>query len=452
LERISSLGVGSGLDLNSLVTQLVTAERAPAENRLNREQAKAQTQLSAFGALKSAAAKLQDVLDDLSGFRTAMQASSSLPDVIAASAGSGAEPGRYRLQVSQLASAQSLASAVFADADAAVGEGVLQISVGDTVVDIEVGGDVVSLRDVRDAINASDAPVQAIVVADGGGYRLLLTAQETGADTAMTLTVDGTLDANLASAAMTETATASNAVYTINGLALESASNDLDTLVPGVSLSLRGLTEGADSVEIVVEPDRAALSEKLDALVQAYNALVDVIGATGRVDPGGSSAGPLVGNAALRSLQSRISGVFSAPVVADADTGALSSLLDLGFRTDASGKVSLDPARLEAAAAGNDDAVAALVAGFAGGLSATLEGYAGSEGLLDLRTAGLNDRLRQVARQREALDARMEQVEERLRRQFTALDALVAQFQSTSGFLDNQLSMLAALRPGNGKD
>lgn len=446
MNQISSLGVGSGLDLTSLVNQLVAAERAPTQNRLNRDQAKANAQLSAFGSVKSAAAKLKSALDELGGAGLTMRGSSSQAERVAVQVGSGAEAGRYRIEVGALASAQSLASSVFADADATLGEGTLTISVGDESLAIEVGGEVTSLRDVRDAINAGEVPVQAAVVADGDGFRLLLTARETGASATIGVTVDGTLDANLASAAMTETAAGQDAVYSINGLELTSASNQLDELLPGVSLTLLGVTGEGEGVDVVVEPDRNALKAKLRNLVSAYNGLVGVIGTTGRVDPEGDSPGALVGNAALRSLQSRISGVFSAPL-ADGDGAGLGSLLGIGFRTDLAGKVSLDDAALDEALSAGEARVEALASAFATSLGEALAGYTGSGGLIDGRMSGLNAQLERVARQREALDARMEQVEARLRAQFGALDALISQFQRTSGYLESQLASLANLRP-----
>ncbi|MEQ8485048.1 MAG: flagellar filament capping protein FliD [Pseudomonadales bacterium] len=450
MQTFSSLGVGSGLDLNSLVTQLVQAERAPAEGRLDREQVRAQTQLSAFGSLRSAASRLESVLEGLAGFRTAMRAVSSDPDRVLATAGADAEPGRYQIQVTRLASAQSLATEPFADADAALGDGVLRIATADASYEFEIGTDVTSLRTLRDAINAGQAPVQAILVNDAGGQRLLLTARNTGTEAAVTITVDGTVDTRLASSAMVETAPAVDAAFRINGLALTSAGNELSDLIPGVTVNLRGLTEGDNRVDLVVEPDNSALATELAKLVEAHNALVDVIASTGRADPGGNSSGPLVGNSALRSLQSRIAGVFSAPVAAEVDLGSLESMLDLGLRTGADGKVSLDTGRLDAALASNADGVGALVASFSEALAGVLGGYTSADGLLTSRTDTLNDRLRRVARQREALDARMVQVEARLRKQFAALDTLVSRFQQTSGFLEDQLASLAALRPGNG--
>jgi flagellar hook-associated protein 2 len=449
--QISSLGVGSGLDLAGLVTNLVAAERAPDDNRLNRIQQRAQAELSAFGSLSGAASRLNDVLKELSGETGAMKATSSVPEQISASAGTGAEAGRYTLSVSQLATAQSLATDAFADPDAALGAGVLHVSVGSASVDITVGADVLSLRDVRDAINASALDVRAILVNDSGGARLLLTSGQTGAASAMTLTVDGSVDGRLASAAMTETVAATDAAYRINGLDLTSATNELNELIPGVSLTLERPTVDPAGVTIVVEPDSEQLAGKLSSLVDAYNGLIDVIGSTGRVDVAGGNSGPLVGNAALRALQSRVSGVFSATVKTD-PPAQFSSLLQLGLHTDASGKVSLDSTRLDAALASNHGDATRLVAQFATNLSQTLDRLAGSTGLIASRSAGLSAELHDVANQRAALNTRMSSVEERLRKQFAALDTLVSQMQSTSGFLTDQLASLATLRPGNQKN
>jgi flagellar hook-associated protein 2 len=356
-----------------------------------------------------------------------------------------------------VATAQSLATDAFADPDAALGEGVLHVELGSQSLDIAIGdvalgADASSLRDVRDAINASDLDVRAILVNDAGGSRLLLTAGKTGAASTMSLTVDGTVDARLASAAMTETVAGADAVYRINGLELTSASNVLDDLIPGVTLTLRRPTEDPEGVTVAVEPDGERMEEKLATLVEAYNALVDVVASSGRVDVAGGNNGPLVGNAALRSLQARVSGVFSAAVAGVDPPAEFASLLELGFRTDVAGKVSLDVTRLRAAIGRSDTDAARVVAQFASNLATVLDGFAGSGGLLASRSEGLSRELRGVTAQREALNLRMALVEERLRKQFAALDELVAQFQRTSGFLTDQLASLAKLRPGSQDD
>lgn len=452
---ISSLGVGSGLDLGTLVQSLVDAERAPTENRLNRKQSTARTQLSALGALKSAASNLLSAVEALKDFETELKAASSDDDTVAVSVGGdGAVPGRYRIQVQTLARAQSLASEPFDDPDAALGAGTLTLTVGAESVDIDLADGANTLSDVRDAINSSDAGVNAVIVRDGEAHRLLLTSEESGLDHQMTLTVSGTLDTRLASAQMTETAAAQDASFSVNGLALSASTNTVDDVISGLTLALNGTTEGEDAIALTVEPDRGAVREKLNAVVTAYNALAGRVTELGRSDLEAASRGPLVGDSTLRSLESQLATAFSSTVdvepdgAAEGDSVPLTNLLQIGLSRNVSGKASLDADKLEEALETNEAGVEALLSGFAASFGAALESYTETDGLIEARTEGLNGQLKRIESQREALERRMEQVEARLRAQFSALDTMVAQFQRTSEFLSGQLAGLAGMMPG----
>lgn len=450
MSGISSLGVGSGLELGALVDSLMRAERAPVQGRLDRGELKAKTQLSAIGVLQAATGGLQAALDGLRTFSTQLKATATGSDAVVAALtdrnGLGADAGSYQVQVQRLASAQSLATDAFAAADVPLGTGSMTLRVGDNEVTIEVGNN--DLRGLRDAINASDAGVQAVVVQDGGAYRLLLTSAESGAAGTMDITLTGSLDARLASAAMTETMAAEDAEFSVNGLTLSSASNRIEGVIPGVTLTLQNVTEGAERATVTVEQDRAAVRERLEALVNAYNVLRENMGSLGAYNAETGTGGPLLGDSILRGLQSRVNGVFSTALATEQPDNPFGSMSDLGFSVALNGRVTLDAARLDEVLGSDQEAVEALVSAFATGLSETLAGYTGNSGILNSRTDGLNAELRRIGEQREALDRRMIQVETRLRAQFTALDAMVAQFQNTSSFLTDQLASLADLRPG----
>lgn len=441
MSGISSLGIGSGLDLATLVEQLVVAERAPAQNRINLKQAQAQTKLSAFGSLRSAIANLESSVEKLQSFKAGMKATSASPDAVSVTVGDAPVAGVYNVVVHELASAQSLASEAFDDIDAALGEGTLTLTVGDTVTEIELADGANSLAAVRDAINDSDAGVNAVIVRDGDAYRLLLSSAETGAANAMTLTVDGSVDARLASDQMTETAAARDALFSVNGLELTASTNTIEDVIDGITLTLKQV--GEDPVAIRVEQDREGVRKALEDVVAKYNALVTQIRDLGRAGVEGAQRGTLVGDSTLRAVESGIAGIFSA-ALGEPGSG-LERLLDLGFSTDVQGKASLDAEKLADALATDSAGVEALVGAFAERFTGMLDAYTADDGLLDARTDGLNTELRRLRNDRDALDRRMEQLEARLRAQFTALDSLLAQFQSTSNYLASQLSGLANL-------
>lgn len=442
---ISSLGIGSGLDLNTLVQGLVSAERAPVQNRLDRSQGKAQTELSAVGGLAAVVAGLQTAVGGLRDFSPPLRVAVSGSDAVSASLagmGAGAEVSNYSVQVTTLASAQSLASDAFASADAPIGSGTWRVTVDGRETAIEVGSGVDTLRDLRDAINSRSTGVQAVLVRDGEAQRLLLTSRTSGASGTMNITVDGTLDARLASAGMNETAAARDAAFSVNGLALTASSNQVIGVIPGVTLTLNNVTEGAASANVAVSRDETAIRNTLNGLVAAYNAVQDRLRATATYNAETGQGGPLLGDAAVRTLQARLGGVFS-QALPEAGNG---SLLELGFSVGVDGRATLDTTRLASTLADDQAGAQARISAFANMLEARLRDYAGGTGILQARIDGLTGRLAEIADQRLALDDRMARVEQRLRAQFAALDGLIAQFQSTSTFLAGQLASIGNLR------
>jgi flagellar hook-associated protein 2 len=457
MSAISSLGVGSGLDLNTLLDALVKGERATAEGPLNRRQFGAQARLSALGSLKSAASSLADAVAALEDFKIGRAATSSNDAVVTASAEADAAPGGYLIDVEQLATAQSLATSAldpFADSATALGEGTLTLTVGGKSAAITIAAGANSLDAVRDAINASGLDVHAAVVRDGDGYRLLLASDVTGTAGEITATVSGTLDARLGSVSMDETVAAEDAKFRLNGLELTSSSNTVSDVLSGVTLELHGASAGGESASLTIGTDKAAVRTKLADIVKAYNALVDKIKASSSVPPpqssgasgsdasNGAGGGPLVGDSTLRALQQRLGGAFSSTIDMDGEGHAFSSLVEIGVHTDASGRASLDEAALDAALESDDGAVEALVSSFGASFSATLESFSGADGILDSRTKQLNSELRRIDSERDRLDARMEVLEERLRKQFSALDGLVSELKSTSAYLAQHLANL----------
>ena len=444
---ISSLGIGSGLDLQSLVDQLVKVERQPAENRINRGQVAAQTKLSALGSLKAAVEKLSSAARGLDGLTVGLKATSADDALVGATVSGETVASEYQLQVVQLASAQSLASEAFSSPTDSLGAGTLTLRVGSEAAVISLADGADTLDDLRVAINDSDLNVQAVVVRDGESYRLLLTSGESGSAGEVALEPGAGIDPRVGSAQMQVTAEARDAIFRVNGLELTSSSNSIDDVIPGLTISLRSVTEGESSVKVVVEPDHGGLSTKLEEFAKVYNGLIDNITASSMVGAEGRNSGPLVGDATLRSLQSRIGGAVTARVDTEQENPAFSMLLDIGFSTDVSGRISLDATKLTSALEADEEGVENLVSAFGAALASTLETFTEDDGVLDSRTDALTGQIRRFTTEREALDRRMEQVEERLRAQFSALDTMLAQFQSTSTYLAQQLSSIASLAP-----
>jgi len=443
---ISSLGVGSGLDLGTLLDNLVAIERQSAERLLNTRQARAELKLSSIGSLRATIDALAAVATELTDFNLGLSVTSSNPDAVTASAGDGADPASYLIEVAQIAVAQSLASDgldPFADADAALGEGTLSITVDGTTVNLALTDGNNSLRGIRDAINASGLDIQAAVVQDAGAFRLLLTSGNTGTTGVMTLTVDGTLDSRLASAGMEETTAAQDALYSVNGLELTSSSNSVADVLPGLTLEIKSPTAGAVSISVGTDAD--ALGEKLGRLITAYNGLVNNMKKLGAASPDGKTAGPLVGDASLRSLQRSVQGVFGQTVSTEVVDNPFRNLVGIGVQTGLSGEASVDTTKLKAALAQDRAGVEALVASFAASFSSKLDAFEGGSGIFGFRGEQLNAELKRISDDREMLNRRMSALEARLSKRFSALDSLLSQFNSTSAYLAQQLTSLANL-------
>jgi flagellar hook-associated protein 2 len=198
---ISSPGVGSGLDINSIVKQLVEVEKQPLKT-LQTKAVKLETQLSAFATVKSQLASLGDAASDLLSNDTwgAKTFSSSDTAAVTGTASTSSIASSFSMSVTQLASSQSARTAAMTSTDTVEAAGTLSISIGgwssgaftasldsdeDGNVDDPISVSISStdtLTDVANAINYSNAGVTAVVVTSGTQQRLLIRSSDTGED------------------------------------------------------------------------------------------------------------------------------------------------------------------------------------------------------------------------------------------------------------------------------
>src|SRR5690606_36410356 len=434
-------GIGSGLDVHGLVTQLVSAERVPAEQRFKGIESTAKAQISAFGSLRSTLATLGTALDAFKRDGADPGRKPILPENagFAAKATAQAVPGSYQIRVEQIATAHKLQSSAHAS-NAQVGHGTLVLQVGDhDPIEVEITEGKGTLADIRDAINAAageHGPRASLVRGDAGDV-LVLTSPHTGTDGAITVTAqggDGNL-ASLASGALTEVTAAAQAEDWVDGVKRTSSSNHIDDLIDGVTLDLAKAAPG-ESTTLEIQPDGEALETRLDDFIKAYNGAINELRKQTAAGTEGVDGGTLSGDSTARSLSQGLR---------DGISGAYAELSALGLKTSVDGTLSLDKDKFNAALVANGSAVQGLLGDngkLATALRSTLDAFTGSDGLIDDRTESLNNRLDRVADQRAALDRRMESLEARYRRQFTALDSMMAQMQSTSSFLMQQLAGL----------
>lgn len=437
---ISSLG--SGMDIPSLVAQLVAAERAPTENRIARGENAAKTQLSAMGSLKSIFSSLQSALDKLRKDDGSNARTATVPEKagFTASAGTTAAVGEYDIEVLALATAHKLTSAGM-PADTKLGTGKLVIEAGDETIEVEITEGRNTLADIRSAINTAAAGkgVAASLVNADDGQHLVLTATDTGTEGKLRITTqggNGGLSALVydpgVQTSMSETVAATDARVKVDGLERTSSSNSLTDLLPGVTLTLTEAKPG-ENFTLKVGTDNAALQKTLQSFVSAYNAAISLTKSLTAYNTETNTASALTGDSMVRGLQSQLRNLASEQVV---------DFKALGLKINTDGTLALDTTELTKGLAEDPGALGRLFSGdegYGAGLEKLLDSVLEDDGLLDSRTDSLNARLKTYNTQYEDLDRRMESLQARYTAQFTAMEQLVTQLQGSSGFLSQQL-------------
>ncbi len=452
MPTLRSSGVGSGIDINGLVSQLVAAERAPAEQRLTRANTRITTQLSALGTLRGALSSLQGAVAGLktaSAFQ-ARRAESTDKTVYAATATSAAATGSYAVEIRQLASTQKLASAAYpAGSTAVVGTGTLTLTSGGKSFDVAIADTASSLAGIRDAINAapSNDTVQATLIQAVDGARLVLTARKGGAGNAIQVAAaggDGGLTALVyqpgGTMNLTEIAAARNAEAVIDGFTVQSPTNVINDAIDGVSLSLVAARPGT-TLQLNVANDDAATRDKVRSFVTDLNTTMSTLAKLRAYDPATSTGGPLLGDSMLRGVEDSLRRQISAP--STTATAPYNSLNAIGITIGADGSFSLDEAKLTKALAADFDSVGKLFGstdGVAVRIADVLDRSLRTDGQVTARTDSLQSSKKSLARDQASLEVRMESVERRYRAQFIAMDKLLAGLQNTSSYLSQQLT------------
>lgn len=465
MATISSLGVGSGLDIATLVSQLVAAERAPADKRLTATDAKLTIELTALSALKGVMSSLQSAVNNLKGPDSFNLRKATVGDETAFGATVTAEAvaGNYDVEIVRLATASRLGSTATGwTRGSAFGAGELTFTVGAGAeaksfsIDVAAGA---TLTQIRDAINADDdnVGVSATIITDQDGAHLVLTSTRSGAAGALTVTGtadDGDTDAASLSAlfsganGLAQIDAAQDAEIIVSGYTIHSSSNVVSGAIDGVTLNLKKATVG--TVSLQVQRDEAAIQQKATGFINTFNSVAAQIKTAGGYDAATKKGGPLLGDAMLRGLDTQLRRFLSDAV--PGTTGPYRTLASVGITTTATGALQMDAAKFNAALQADPEAVNRLFSsenGIATRMGAFLDARLSSTGEIALRNESITSRRRDLDRDSDALDARMLVIEERYRRQFTALDTMLSQLQNTSSYLTQQLEGLANLANRN---
>lgn len=476
MATITSAGIGSNLDVEGLVSQLMAIERQPL-NKIALREASYQAKLSAFGTLKSSLTEFQTAARALSTPAQMSPLKSTVADtaILSATGATGAVAGNYDIEVKQLAQAQKLiTNTSYGATTDKVGTGKLTIALGSyaadgtftadakkTAVDITIDATNNSLAGVRDAINASNSGVTASIINDGKGNYLSLTSKTTGSTSAIQVTVtppsgeDPAATPSLtalafngpASTGMKQTAAAQDALIVVDSVPITKPSNTITDAIQGVTLNLSKTTAAGVSTKLTLERDTGAVRTAIEAFVKSYNTLSKSMADSTAFDTATGKAAVLNGDSTVRSIQTQLRGILGG-VIPGAATGA-ASLPDIGITTQRDGSLGIDAAKLTAALNDPNKDMSALFAssgvnkGFAAQIDTAVGRILSPVGTLPTHTNSFSASIKDLDKQRTALNVRLAATEQRYRDQFSALDKTIASMTTTSNYLTQQLASLA---------
>lgn len=474
---ISSAGIGSGLDVTSIISQLMAIERRPL-TQLTTKASDLNAQLSSFGTLKGKVSALQDAAAAMAKPDFWAKTSAATTDTsVSVTSGASATPGQYLIGVSQLATAQSLASGTIAGGSSTViGTGKLRIELGtwanlgtataaftaksgSTAVDIEIGSADNTLAGIRNKINAADAGVTASIVNDSSGARLVVRSKTTGVENALRIqqvddsgtAVTGGALASLtynpaggAATPMTQTVAAKNALATIDGLPLVSSTNTFTDVAEGMSFTASKVT--TTDVTASVTTDTAAFTSALAKFTAAYNDLNTTIRSLTKYDDATQTGAVLQGDSTALTIQNQLRSLVQGT---GGTSSVFSRLNDLGVSLQRDGSLLTDATKLGTALK-NPAEVAKMmssasdVTGASRGVAALFQSFASTitstEGTLTSRSESLTNRIKENTKDQDRLNDRLEATQARLQRYYSALDTKMATLSGLNSYINQQVT------------
>lgn len=462
---ISSVGIGSGLDVETIVKQLVTLESKPIQS-LQTKASGINTQISAFSQLKSQISNLQDQLDKLTKPATWLgnTLTSSNSAQVSGTATSSAVQATYDVKVSQIAAGQTIGSGLVTS-DAALGPGKLTINMGtlgDTGLtpktkdgqpvsfSVEITEDDDSLAKIAAKINAQKGDVSATVLKDHTGERLVLQSKTTGVNSAFTVEAEGAglqkFAYNGSDGSMKRSVQAQDTLAKINGIEMASHTNVFEEVAAGVTLTVsQKMAETDAPVRITIANDTATGKTALKNLVESYNALSKALSTMTAYDKDSKTAGTLQGDSTAVNLQSALRRLLSGP---GGEGGEFSSLSQMGISFQKDGTLKIDDTKLDEALKHPEslnkfftvDVEDANQDGFAVRLKDFTRGLLASDGTFATKDNTLKDALKRNSTDQERQTARVTAYEARLRAQYSRLDAQMASLSALDTYISQQVT------------
>lgn len=450
MPTISSAGIGSGLDIASIVDGLMAVERRPLQLLQGKQQLYT-TQISAYGELLSAVSAFHtsmDNLGDLTSFDT-FKTSTTNSDLIEITSTDNPDFGSFDVEVTRLAEYHKISSSEILSTDTFGG------TTGDSI-SIQVGSDVANtikvdlgtartLAEIRDAINndADNPGVRATLVnGDNDLQKLVLTAQEMGSANELTLSYGGAINSSTLGLQTVNDIGGDPALldaqFIVDGFTITRSSNTVSDVISGVTFQLNDEEPGTIA-RLSITRDTGKFESLVKSFASAYNKLISSLRS--------QRDGALGSDNLLLSIESQVKNILNTP----ATSGNLGTLTELGLSIDKDGVMSLDAetySSVTGSATGYADVAQLFAAedyGFASRMVSLAKSWIGSDGIISARTDGLNQRIDDLTDKQASIERNLTLVEARYRAQFSALDILVAQFQNTGTYLSSQLDQLPNL-------
>ena len=473
---LSSTGLGSGLDVESIVKATMAVERQP-EDLITAANTDLKSQLSTYGQLQSYISAFQDKANALTSVSLWSQTVASSSDTSAATVttGTGAAAGKYSLEVQALAASQTATSTTFSSKDHSLGEGQLTIDLGSwtgdpstfglktgsTSVTVDIGPGESSLAAIRDKINAAGAGVTATIINDSSGARLSIRSTNSGEQNGFRISATETsagedggpglsalaYDPEGGTSGLTLNQSGSNAKATLNGIEITSASNTLSNVADGLTLNL--LKKTTAPVDVTVSQDTAGMSTAVNNFVTAYNGLATFISSQTKYNADSKVAGNLQGDRTVIGIQNQMRAILRDTSTASSKFGRLS---DIGIVAQKDGTLQVTTSKLNDALANptelkklfsSSDETTASSSGIVYRFKRLADRVLGTDGPLTTRTAGMQTTMTRNSKRIDDMEVRLAATEKRLRAQYEALDANMSKLNGLSSYVTTQLAAIA---------
>ncbi|MFG6461839.1 flagellar filament capping protein FliD [Roseateles sp. DXS20W] len=473
MATISSAGLGSGLNVDDIVSKLVALERTPI-TQISKKVDGLKTELSSYGKVQSALSALRDAASKLTSPSNwaGSLATSSDATTVSVSAGAGAATGNVSVKVEALAQAQTLVSGTsYASSTTTVGQGSLTITLGKwatdggdpptytgftdkagaTPITVNIGAGQDTLAGIRDAINAAGAGVTAAIVNDANGARLTLRSTASGETNAFRIDAGGGLsdlgyDPRVGVTSLIQTLPAQNARALINGIDVSSESNTLKEAIDGLNITL--LKTSTIPASIAVSQDKDSIKKLITDFTTAYNAVNALLREQTKYDAGTKTAGPLQGDATANGLQSQLRSIIGGTTSL---AGSIGRLAQIGLEAGTDGNIKVTDAKLNTALSDLDsvkklfmglDGTNSSNDGFAQRIRSYVDGALSTDGRVSAKQAGLQKLIDSNNKSIDKLEDRVALTEARLRARYTALDTQMSKLNGLSSYVTTQMNKL----------